>query len=48
MIGDEYDPVRGLLKLYAHKDGAIRDLEMCRINPDFGSSQRFDLEFYIP
>jgi hypothetical protein len=21
---------------------------MCRINPDFNSNQRFDLEFYIP
>jgi hypothetical protein len=48
MHGGEHDPVRGLLKLYAHKDGAIHDLEKCRINPDFNSNQRFDLEFYIP
>jgi hypothetical protein len=43
-----YDPVRGLLKLYAHRDGAIEDLKRCRINPDFNSNQRMDLEFYIP
>lgn len=45
---ETYDPVRGLIKLYAHKDDAIRDLEKCRINPDFNSKVRNDLEFYIP
>lgn len=42
------DPVRGLLKLYAHKQDAIKDLEQCRVNPDFNSEIRKDLEFYIP
>lgn len=45
---DNYDPVRGLLKLYAHKSGAIQELENCRINPDFSTKIRNDLEFYIP
>jgi hypothetical protein len=38
MHGDAHDPVRGLLKLYAHNNGAIADLEKCRINPDFNSN----------
>ena len=42
------DPVRGLLQLYAMREGAIRDLEQCRVNPDFNSPFRNDLEFYIP
>jgi hypothetical protein len=42
------DPVRGLIKLYAHKLDAIADLQKCRINPDFNSKVRNDLEFYIP
>ena len=42
------DPVRGLLQLYAHQENAVRDLEQCRINPDFNSPFRNDLEFYIP
>lgn len=42
------DPVRGLIKLYAHKKGAIQELERCRINPDFNEKVRNDLEFYIP
>ena len=41
--------VKALLRLYAHQPGAISDLEnMCRLNPDFTSSSRNDLEFYIP
>lgn len=42
------DPVRGLIKLYAHQRGAIKDLQECRINPDFNTGIRNDLEFYIP
>lgn len=42
------DPVHGLLQLYAHQEGAIQDLEQCRINPDFNSPYRNDLEYYIP
>ena len=45
---DSADPVRGLIKLYAHKKGAIQELERCRINPDFNQKVRNDLEFYIP
>lgn len=45
---DPTDPVKGLIKLYAHKSDAIYDLEKCRINPDFNSDIRIDLEFYIP
>ena len=45
---DMSDPVYGLINLYAHKPGAIEDLKNCRVNPDFNSSVRNDLEFYIP
>lgn len=36
------------MKLYAHKKEAIKELESCRINPDFTSKFRNDLEFCIP
>lgn len=37
------------MKLYAHQPDAIMQLEtQCRINPDFGSPFRNDLEFFIP
>lgn len=45
---DEANPVYGLIRLYAHQHDAISDLEKCRVNPDFNSNQRNDLEFYIP
>jgi len=45
---DMSDPVYGLINLYAHKPGAIEDLKNCRVNPDFNSHVRNDLEFYIP
>mmetsp|Transcript_33658 Transcript_33658/g.51949 ORF Transcript_33658/g.51949 Transcript_33658/m.51949 type:complete len:91 (+) Transcript_33658:475-747(+) len=45
---EQNDPIRGLIKLYAHRPEAIRELESCRINPDFNSNIRNDLEFYIP
>ena len=45
---DVRDPVGGLIKLYAHQQGAIQDLRECRINPDFNSTIRNDLEFFIP
>ena len=47
MFADD-DPIRGLIHLYAHKAGSVRELEKCRINPDFSSGVRMDLEFYIP
>lgn len=37
-----------LIRLYAHDLSAIKDLEGVRVNPDFTSGQRSDLEFYIP
>lgn len=41
--------VKALMRLYAHQSDAIRDLkELCRVNPDFSSSFRNDLEFYVP
>ena len=42
------DPLTLLIRLYAHDLSAIGDLERVRVNPDFTSSQRSDLEFYIP
>ena len=37
-----------MMRMYAHQEGAIKDLEKCRINPDFKSMFRDDLEFFIP
>ena len=37
-----------LIRLYAHDLSSIKDLERVRVNPDFTSTQRTDLEFYIP
>lgn len=39
---------KAMIRMYAHQPGAISDLEKCRINPDFRSVFRDDLEFYIP
>ena len=37
------------MRLYAHKNGAVQDFtSTCRINPDYTSNFRNDLEFYIP
>jgi hypothetical protein len=41
--------VKALMRLYAHQTDAIKNLkELCRVNPDFNSSFRNDLEFYVP
>ena len=41
--------VKALMRLYAHQTDAIKDLkELCRVNPDFNSHFRNDLEFYVP
>lgn len=37
-----------LTRLYAHEQGALKELENFRINPDFSVDVRIDLEFYIP
>jgi hypothetical protein len=40
--------VKNLMRLYAHQSEAIIDLHLCRVNPDFTSVFRDDLEFFIP
>ena len=40
--------INNLMRLYAHHSDAINDLEKSRINPDFTSIFRNDLEFFIP
>ena len=40
--------INNLMRLYAHHSDAIQDLEKCRVNPDFTSIFRNDLEFFIP
>ena len=41
--------VKALIRVYAHQGNAIKDLEsQARINPDFTSHFRNDLEFYVP
>ena len=37
-----------IIRMYAHEPGAIKELEKCRINPNFSSLFRDDLEFFIP
>lgn len=37
-----------LIRLYAHDHSAIKHLEQVRVNPDFTSRFRSDLEFFIP
>ena len=37
-----------LIRLYAHDKEAIKSLESVRVNPDFTSRFRTDLEFFIP
>jgi hypothetical protein len=36
------------LAIYAGDEEALKNLERCRINPDFTQTLRNDLEFYIP
>ncbi|CAI2382885.1 unnamed protein product [Moneuplotes crassus] len=42
------DPLDALLKLYAREEGIVEELEEIRLNPDFTSIFRNDLEFYLP
>lgn len=44
----KHDPLDVLLKLYAREENVIKELEECRLNPDFTSVYRKDLEFYLP
>jgi hypothetical protein len=37
-----------LIRLYAHDPHAVKQLERVRVNPDFTSRFRNDLEFFIP
>lgn len=37
-----------LIRLYAHDKEAVKDLEKVRVNPDFTSRFRADLEFFVP
>ena len=37
-----------LTRLYAHDTNAVKALEAVRVNPDFTSQIRNDLEFFIP
>lgn len=40
--------IQQMMRLYAHEQDAIGELERCRVNPDFTSVFRDDLEFFIP
>jgi hypothetical protein len=44
----EDDPMSILIRLYAHENEAVQLLEQVRVNPDFTSRFRNDLEFFIP
>ena len=45
---DELVVAKLIVRMYAHEPGAIKELEKCRINPNFNSLFRDDLEFFIP
>ena len=45
--GDK-DPIPYLISLYACEDDAVKELAMCRVNPNFDNPIRNDLEFFIP
>ena len=45
---DSLHVIKTMMRMYAHQQGAIKDLEKCRVNPDFKSVFRDDLEFYVP
>lgn len=47
-MGDDFDPIPGLIKLYSCDPSAMQELSVCRINPNMRSRQRRDLEFFIP
>jgi hypothetical protein len=48
-VTDDMQHVFDLLtRLYAHQEGIVEELSKCRINPDFTSYVRSDLEFFIP
>jgi hypothetical protein len=48
-ITDDHQQLFDLLtRLYAHEDGVIEELLKIRLNPDFTSFLRSDLEFFIP
>ena len=40
--------IKNLMRLYAHQSEAITELLKSRVNPDFTSPFRDDLEFFIP
>lgn len=42
------EPINLLMRLYAHDATTLEDLKKCRINPDFRSKFRKDLEFFLP
>jgi phosphatidylinositol 4-kinase len=37
-----------LLDLYAHHEDVLKEFSECRLDPDFESNTREDLEFYVP
>ena len=42
------EPINLLMRLYAHDSSSLELLKKCRINPDFRSKFRKDLEFFLP
>jgi hypothetical protein len=42
------EPINLLMRLYAHDSASLELLKKCRINPDFRSKFRKDLEFFLP
>lgn len=42
------DPLDIMLRLYAHEEDVMDELEEVRLSPDFTNPIRNDLEFYLP
>ena len=47
-LDNEDGVFKQMIRLYAHDDTVLKDLEQARVNPDFTSEFRNDLEFFIP
>lgn len=45
---EELDVFEIVVDIYAGLDNSIEEMRYCRVNPEYSSQTRNDLEFYIP
>lgn len=46
--GEELDVFEIVVNLYAGREASVDKMRRCRVNPDYTSKTRNDLEFFIP